>query len=87
MWLVGLGAMVTLVLLRPNPVLVLIAVLGAMETWRRFSQRRGGEEGNAEYYRVGRAQRLAVGAVYVGLIVALAFGMHATHVVRDFSSV
>jgi Zn-dependent protease len=87
LWLVGLGAMVTLVLLRPNPVLVLIAVVGAMETWRRFSQRRGGEEGNAEYYRVGRAQRLAVGAVYVGLIVALAFGMHATHVVRDFSSV
>src|SRR4051812_4772897 len=36
MWFVGLAAMVGLVLVRPNPIIVLIALLGAMETWRRF---------------------------------------------------
>src|SRR3954454_21730099 len=85
MWLVGVLAMIGLVLVRPNPVLLLIALLGAMETWRRFSHRRSGEEGNADYYRVAPVHRLAVGAIYVGLIVALAVGMDLTHVVRDFS--
>jgi Zn-dependent protease len=87
MWFVGLGVMVTAVFLRPNPILILIALFGAMETYRRWKMRKSGEEGNAEYYNVSPRARLAVGAVYVGLIVALAFGMDVTHVVRDFSDV
>jgi Zn-dependent protease len=87
MWFVGLAAMVGLVLVRPNPIIVLIALFGAMETWRRFKARKQGLEGNADYYRVRPAHRLAVGAVYVGLIVALTIGMDLTHVVRDFGDV
>src|SRR4051794_34086540 len=87
MWFIGLAAMVGLVLVRPNPIVVLIAVLGAMDTWRRFRDRKQGLEGNADYYRVRPAHRLAVGAVYVGLIVALSIGMDLTHVVRDFGHV
>jgi Zn-dependent protease len=87
MWFVGLGAMVTMVFLWPNPVLILIALFGAMEVYRRWNARRHGEEGNQDYYRVKPAHRLAVGAVYVGLIVALAVGMDLTHVVRDFGDV
>jgi len=87
MWIVGLAAMVALVLVRPNPVIVLIALLGAMETWRRFKLRKQGLEGNADYYKVSPRARLAVGAVYVGLLVALAIGMDLTHVVRDFGDV
>jgi hypothetical protein len=33
------------------------------------------------------ATRVAVAAVYVGLAAALALGMDATHVVRDFADV
>ncbi len=86
MWFVGLGAMVLLLLLRPNPILILLVLVGVMETFRRWKARRSGEEGNASYYDVRPVHRLAVGAVYVGLIVALAIGMDLTHVVRDFSN-
>jgi Zn-dependent protease len=87
MWFVGFGAIVVLVLLWPNPILILIALLGGLETYRRWKQRKSGEEGNPEYYRVKPAHRLLVAAVYVGLIVALAIGMDLTHIERTFNDV
>ena len=84
MWFVGFGAIVVLVFLWPNPILILIALLGGFETYRRWKQRKQGEEGNAEYYRVKPLHRLLVAGVYVGLIVALAVGMDATFVERTF---
>ncbi|MEA2171223.1 MAG: hypothetical protein QOF76_4523 [Solirubrobacteraceae bacterium] len=83
MWFVGLGAVVLLVFLWPNPILILIAVFGILEVYRRWKAR--GQ--NAEYYAVSRVNRLLVGAVYVGLIVALAVGMDLTHLARDFNDV
>jgi Zn-dependent protease len=87
MWFVGFGAIIVLVLLWPNPILLLIALLGGFETYRRWKQRKAGEEGNADYYRVKRVHRLLVAGVYVGLIIALAIGMDLTHVQRTFSDV
>jgi len=85
MWFLGFGAMVLLVFVTPNPILILIVLLGGFETYRRWKGRKAGEEGNAAYYRVRPAHRLAVGAVYVGLIALLAVGMDLTFVERDFS--
>lgn len=85
MWFVGFGVLVAMTLLFPNPILILILLLGGMETWRRWKQRRSGGEEQAEYYRVPPRARLAVAAVYVGLIVALAVGMDVTFLQRDFS--
>src|SRR5215218_9412407 len=85
MWFVGFGAIVALVLLWPNPILILIALLGGYETYRRWKQRKQGEEGNADYYRVAPRARLAVGVVYIGLILLLALGMDVTHVERTLS--
>ena len=87
MWFVGFGAIVLLVFIWPNPILILIALLGGYETYHRWKQRKHGEEGNADYYRVKPAHRLLVAAVYVGLIVALAIGMDLTHVERTFDDV
>jgi Zn-dependent protease len=87
MWFVGFGAMLVFFFLFPNPILILFVLLGGFETWRRWKQRRSGEEGNTAYYRVPPPARLAVGAVYVGLIVLLALGMDATHVERTLSDV
>ena len=84
MWFVGFGAIVVLVFLWPNPILILIALLGGFETYRRWRQRKQGEEGNAQYYRVKPLHRLLVAVVYVGLIVGLSIGMDATFVERDF---
>ena len=82
MWFLGLGAMLTLVFIAPNPILILIVLLGGYETFRRWKERGTAVEGNADYYKVAPLHRFAVGAVYVGLVIALALGMDATHVVR-----
>lgn len=78
MWIVGFAAMLGLFIFAPNPVLVIFLVLGAMEGWRRFKNRRR----EARYYRVKPLHRLIVGAVYIGLIVVLAVGMHAAYIDR-----
>jgi Zn-dependent protease len=83
MWFVGFGAMVAFFFIFPNPILILFLLLGGMETWRRWRQRKRGEEGNAAYYEVKPRHRLAVGAVYVGLIALLAVGMDLTFVDRS----
>jgi Zn-dependent protease len=80
MWFAGFGAMVLLLFLWPNPILALIALLGALELYRRWKERKSGAEGNAAYYRVAPRHRLAVAAVYIGLIVALVVGMDLTFV-------
>jgi Zn-dependent protease len=85
MWFVGFGAIVALVFIAPNPILILILVFGGLETYRRWKQRKSGEEGNATYYQVKPGHRLLVGAVYVGLLIVLGVGMDLTHLERTFS--
>ena len=80
MWFVGLGAMVALLLVTGNVFLLIFIVLGGMETWRRWKQRKTRSLEQAAYYRVSPRNRLAVAAVYIGLIAVLAFGMYETHV-------
>lgn len=87
MWIVGFGVMLGVALAFPNPIILLILLFGGMETWRRWKQRREGSEETQTYYRVAPRHRLAVTAVYVGLIVLLALGMDATHLERDFEDV
>ena len=82
MWFAGFAAMLGFFVLFPNPILVLILLLGGMETWRRWKTRKQGMEGNEAYYRVRPAHRLLVATVYVGLIAACAIGMDLTFVDR-----
>ncbi len=82
MWFAGLLAMLVLAFTYPNPIILLIALLAALETWRRWrSLRNGGDEVRA-YYRVPRLHRALVAGVYLGLIALLVFGMDATHLAR-----
>jgi Zn-dependent protease len=83
MWFVGLGALVALLFVIPNFFLLLIVFLGALETWRRWKQRKTRSLEQAAYYRVSPRNRLLVGAVYIGLIVLLAFGMHEAHILSS----
>ena len=83
MWFAGFGAMVVLAFLWPNPILLLIVLLAAFETYRRWKHRKQPLEGNAEYYKVAPRHRFAVAAVYVGLIALLALGMDASFVERS----
>ncbi len=83
MWFLGFGALVALEFKYPNPILLIILLFGGMETWRRWQQRKSGSLEQAAYYRVAPRHRVLVGAVYIGLIVALAFGMHETHILTS----
>jgi len=80
LWFLGFGALVALVFVYPNPILFIIILFGGMETWRRWQQRKSRSLEQAAYYRVAPRARVLVGAVYIGLIVALAFGMYETHI-------
>ena len=82
MWFAGFAAMLGFFVLFPNPILILILLLGGMETWRRWKTRKQGEEGNEVYYRVKPVHRLIVGVVYVTLIAVCAIGMDLTFVDR-----
>ena len=83
MWFVGFGALVALVFVFPNPILLIIVLFGGLETWRRWKQRRTRSLEQAAYYRVSPRNRLLVAAVYIGLIVALAIGMDAAHLLSS----
>ncbi len=81
LWIIGLAALLGLVIVAPNPILILILVLGALESWRRWKQRRH-PEGEA-YYRVKPSQRVITGVSYIVLAGLLALAMSATFVERD----
>jgi Zn-dependent protease len=82
MWFVGFAGIVALAFIFPNPIILIIAVFAAFETYRRWKQRRAGGLEQQAYYRVTPRQRLLVGAVYLGLVALLVVGMDATHLPR-----
>ncbi len=79
-WFLGLAAMVALFFIAANPFLLIFILFGGMETKRRWKARKTRSLEQAAYYRVSPRNRWLVGAVYVGLIVVLALGMHEAHV-------
>jgi Zn-dependent protease len=83
MWFLGFGALVAMVFLFPNPILLIIVLFGGLETWRRWKLRKTRTLQQAAYYRVAPHHRLLVGAIYIGLIAALVFGMHETHILSS----
>jgi Zn-dependent protease len=82
MWFVGFAGLVALVFVFPNPIILLIVLFGAMESWRRWKERNTPEA--REYYRVSPRDRLLVALVYLGLVALLTLGMAETHIERDF---
>jgi Zn-dependent protease len=85
MWFVGFAGLVALVFVFPNPIILLVVLFGAMESWRRWKERNSPEA--KEYYRVSPRDRILVAAVYIALVALLAFGMAETHIERDFGDV
>jgi Zn-dependent protease len=82
LWGLGLAGLVALAFWHPNPILILILVVGAFELWRRWRER--DNPAAAAYYKVLPWQRVTAGAVYIGLAALLAVAMTATHLERTF---
>ena len=74
MWFVGLGGMVVLVFVFPNPIILLIILSAASRPAGAGSRASAGERGQRRLLPRHAAQPAAVGAVYVGLIALLASG-------------
>jgi Zn-dependent protease len=85
MWFLGFGAMVVLDFVSPNPVLLIITLVAGFELYRRWERRRNPTAAQTAYYTVSPRNRMIVGAVYVGLIIVLAIGMHFTYLHRTIS--
>jgi Zn-dependent protease len=86
MWFVGLFALAVLTFTYPNPILVVILLLGAYETYKRWQARRSGDEEVLAFYEVKPAHRVAIATVYLVLIAVCAVGMELTHVQRSIPS-
>jgi Zn-dependent protease len=85
MWFVGYGLLLAATIAFPNPIMLLILLVGGLETWRRWQERK--TPAAREFHRVRPATRWAVAGVYLVLAVALAVGMDLTHVARDLGDV
>jgi hypothetical protein len=85
MWFVGYGLLVAATIAFPNPIMILILLFGGFETWRRWQARKSPE--SREFHRVAPRIRVAIAVVYLGLAAALALGMDATFLDRDFGDV
>jgi len=81
-WLLGLIGLLALLIYSPNPILLIVLLLGASELWNRWQTRNHPELQG--YYRVKPWQRAVVATVYLGLAAFLVLAMEATHVPRNF---
>jgi Zn-dependent protease len=81
-WAVGLVLLAALMFVAPNPILILILVVGGLEVWRRWRER--GDPATAEYYRISPGKRVAAAAGYILLAFLIVLGMEATFVEREF---
>ena len=77
-WLAGISMTVALLIFQPNFIVLLIALLGGMELWRRWKMRNT-PQGRA-YNKIEPRHRVMVGLVYFGLIAVLALLMAVTFV-------
>ena len=85
MWFLGFGGLVLLELLEPNPVLLIICLFAGFSLYQRWTNRRSPSAQQTAYYSVSPRNRMLIGATYLGLIVALALGMHFTYIHRTIS--
>jgi Zn-dependent protease len=83
LWALGLLGLLGLVFVAPNPILIIILVIGGLELWQRWRAWRNPTPEVATYYQVTRSQRIAAGLGYIGLAALLAIAMAATFVERD----
>lgn len=85
LWFAGFAGLIALFFFLPNPILLIILLLGGMESWRRW---KGRKEPEAQaFHAVPRRTRVLVAVTYLALAAALAFGVSETFFARSFADV
>jgi Zn-dependent protease len=82
LWAVGLVLLLGLTIASPNPILILVLIVGGIEVWNRWRDR--SKPGVVGYYAIQPWQRAVVAVTYIGLVALLAVAMSATHIERTF---
>jgi hypothetical protein len=85
MWFAGFAGLVALTIVAPNPILILIVLVGGFESWRRWKARKTPE--SQAYHDIPARTRAWVAVVYLGLAALLALGVAETFLERDFGDV
>lgn len=80
LWFAGIAIMVGAMFLWPNPILIIIVILGVLESWNRWKSR---HDAGAYYRSVTPKQRMVIGLSYAGLAITLAVLMTASHLPRE----
>lgn len=81
-WVIGLGALLVVEVLRPTPIVPIVLVLGGIEAWRRWRGRR--TAASRAYYALSPGQRGVIAVGYLSLVAVLALAQHATYIPRHF---
>ena len=81
-WFVGVFAVALLFFWHPNPLILVIALLGCYELFHRWGHRNDPQA--QAYYATPWRQRLTIGVVYLALIGLLVLGMEASYLHRSF---
>jgi Zn-dependent protease len=79
-WLVGMAGAVGLLIWHPSVVAVFILVMGGLETWHRWRDRKAGRTN--EYFTVRPALRWQIGAAYALTAIICVVGMELTYLPR-----
>jgi Zn-dependent protease len=84
-WFAGYAGLVALTFIFPNPILILILLIGGYESWQRW-KRRNTPEARA-FHAIPARTRALVAVVYLGLAAALAVGVSETFLEKSLDDV
>ena len=84
-WFAGYAGLVALTFVFPNPILILVLLLGGFESWKRFKNRNTPE--SRAFHAIPTRTRALVAVVYLGLAALLAVGVSETFLEKDFDDV
>lgn len=77
-WIAGMAGAVALLFFMPSPVLVFVLVMGGIETWHRWRDRKAGKRN--EYYDVPASTRWMIAAAYVATAAFCLYGMEYAYI-------
>ncbi|HEX5955238.1 MAG TPA: site-2 protease family protein [Solirubrobacterales bacterium] len=84
-WFAGYAGLVALTFIFPNPILILVLLLGGYESWKRWKNRNTPEA--RAYHAIPARTRALVAVVYLGLAAALAVGVSESFLEKSLSDV
>ena len=84
-WFAGYAGLIALTFAFPNPILILVLLLGGYESWHRWKNRNTPE--SRAFHDVPARTRALVAITYLRLIAILAFGVSETFLEKSFDDV